>query len=263
MRYTVALDVSEKPGWAIFHDLTLHSSGTLWQEHKKADLGPYPYNYIQLAVEVSARIFDDVLFPVIKLMGPTDSIDIVIEETTASSQNYSQKILEFIHAETLNLIRTAIIDSQKVITRVSYIRDGVWKRICGATQSKVERNWNARVSRNKKKRGKTIAMLVTEKGGKAHRVRKLNAKDYAIRALKEIHGLEFAREREDECDAILLGTAFLWGAPVCDGTDEGGVLTDPMKNEILKIHAPHRVNEEITEMLSENPSSEEADEPAP
>src|ERR1035437_5866694 len=167
MQITVALDVSEKPGFAIIHDQCLVRSGTLFQQNSKSELGPYPYNYIQLAIEVADRILVEVLAPETHNMGVAfDKMSVCIEETTASSQNYSQKILEFIHYETLNVIRG--LRDEMVNVQVHYIRDGVWKRMTGANQSKVERNWNARVARNKKKRGKTIAMLVTEKGGKDH-----------------------------------------------------------------------------------------------
>lgn len=233
MQITVALDVSEKPGFAIFHETCLVRSGTLFQEKSKSELGPYPYNYIKLARKVADRVIKEVINP----LPIPNKIFVVIEETTASSQNYSQKILEFIHFELLARIEALQSDSMvqalQADIMVCYVRDGVWKRIVGATQSKKERNWNARVRRYKVKNNKKIAKLVTEKGGKAHRVRKLNSKDYALRAVKDIYGLELSREKEDEADAILLGTAFLWGAPYCDGTDEGGVLTDVIKEILL------------------------------
>lgn len=219
--YVVSIDLSTKPGYAVFFNGKLQSSGTLFADKKTGDFGSYPYNYMYLAQHTVNKIMEQVIKPILH----SDHRPLVVlEETTASSQNYSQKILEFIHLALLQVLRIYYIE-------VRYIRDGAWKRLVGATQSKEERNHNARLSRYKKKHNKVIGKL-KDKEGKLKRARKLDAKDYALRALRDIYNLDFNREQEDECDAILIATAYLWGCPVADGTIDGGLMTDEIKAEL-------------------------------
>lgn len=228
MQITIGLDLSSKTGFAVFHDTALVRSGTLWPEQDIFDINTiYPFNLRFLVEGFADRIVREVVQKE-RWENEGSPIHIVCEELTVGSEVTTQKRLHWLHLALLQKL-----EKYNVTYTLSVIRDGVWKRLTGANQTKTERNWNARISRYKKKNDKKIAKLVTEPGGKAHRVRRLDSKDYAIRAAKEIYGIDFKREQEDECDAILLTTAFLWGAPCADGTPEGGVLTDEIKEQLL------------------------------
>lgn len=248
----IALDLSTKPGYAVFENTRLVRYGTLFPKMPLKDVPlPYPHNYAHMANTVTEKLYTGIIRP---YLSQTNAIQIVIEETTASSQNYSQKILEWIH---LSLYQKLAVHEAWPIG-IHYIRDGVWKRLTGANQNKEERNWNARISRYKKKHNKTIAKLAAKKGEKPKRVRRLDSKDYAIRAVREIYGLELEREQEDQSDAILLGTAFIWGAPKCTGRDEDGILTDELKETLIANRCPVSIAENVTCDSKESPEPHSA-----
>jgi hypothetical protein len=231
MDWLISLDLSSKPGFAVYHKGVLIRYGTLFQKIKVDQMGPYPMNYVSHARHVVERIRDEVILPLIpalelEKLTPRD-IQFVIEETTASSQNYTQKTLEFIHC---GLIQFLV---EGLDAKVSYIRDGVWKRVCGANQNAAEKALNAKISRYKKKHNVTLAKFVNEQG-KLRVKGKLDRQDYYIRAVKEIFGLEFTKEFEDTAAAILIGLAYLRGAPLCDGTTKGGLLAKEPENWNLR-----------------------------
>lgn len=208
---TIAIDLSEKPGIAVYAETKLVRYVTLFPERKKSDMGPYPLNYLTMAQDIVDRIWGEIQ----DLPRP---VRVVLEETTASSQNYSQKILEFAHhALNVRLAAEGIA--------VAYIRDGVWKRLVGALQNKAERSHNSRLSNYKKKHNKVVGKL-KDKDGKLKRARKLDSKDYAIRAVQDHFQITLERADEDHADAILIGLAYLMGAPLCDGTTDGGTLDE-------------------------------------
>lgn len=206
----VALDISTNTGFAVYVDGKLVGSGTLWPDSHESDFGTYPNNYVDFTRCLAGKIFKEVLSPVLQA-NPGGDIRVVIEETTASQNNYAQKKLEFLHFQVLEICA-------RYRFPVVYIRDGVWKRIVGATQNKEERNLNAKIARIKKKTGAKLAKI----DGKV--VGKKNRKDYAIRAANEIFGKSLKKNDSNEADAILLGYAYLKGAPACDGTTLGGLL---------------------------------------
>lgn len=199
----LALDISSKTGYALFEKDELKSFDTLFVDQKVKDFGPYPQNYIKFAEFITDGIYK-------KTVIPFDPEVVVIEETNASRQNYSQKTLEYIH---FALNKKLGSEGRKV----AYIRDGQWKRLVGAIQNTEERRLNQRIARLKKKTGKRLAKIDGKVIGKRTR------KHYALRAFKEIFGIELQRKFEDAADAALLGYAYLKGAPLCDGTAKGGV----------------------------------------
>jgi hypothetical protein len=209
----LSLDLSTKTGWAYFEEGKLQECGTLFadKEPAKKDEWPwregYPWDFIKRARDVVNRI-STLFFQ----MSPDV---IVIEETTGSSNNYSQKILEFIHHDLLMLLS---MGTQKI--KVDYVRTGVWRNIVQATQNDEEKKWNAKIGRIKKKTGKRLAKI----DGKV--VRKLDRKDYALRAFERHFNQKLDRKMNDACDAALVGLAYIKGCPVCDGTTTGGTLKD-------------------------------------
>jgi hypothetical protein len=203
----LALDVSTNTGYAYYEDGKLILSGTIWPDKDLTSFGPYPFNYIDLAESLSKNIMN---FCVDFFIG---ECDIVVEETTASKNNYSQKTLEYLHFCLLRHIRSLGPNYQ-----VSYLRTGTWRSTVGARQTKEERNLNARISRIKKQTGKKLAKIDGKVVGRKDR------KDYAIRTVREIFGMSLKKKDNNQADAILLGWAYILGAPACDGTVKGGII---------------------------------------
>lgn len=204
----LSLDLSTKPGWAIFLDGQLKDYDTLFLDKKVEEFGDYPFSYANCADEVVDRLFHQVVD-----MHEFDAV--VIEETTAGRNNYSQKILEFIHLKVIERLR------EHYWEKVHYVRTGVWRKLTGANQNEEEKRHNARYRAAKKKKTKGDKTRVRVNG---ELTRKLDKKDYAIRAFREQFGIQLEKKMEDACEAALIGLAFLKGAPVCDGTTDGGTL---------------------------------------
>jgi hypothetical protein len=224
--YVVALDLSTKPGVAVFKDGLLLDSYTIWDFDgaiKKSHL-PYPENYVTVTNEIAKRLFYH-CFSHIEKSVPGSSITVVIEETTASSSNYSQKQLEFIHYAFLSHVFQFNRENSLSLTMwIKYIRDGVWKDLTGARQSKEERSYNAKISRIKQKIKKETGKqshILAKIDGKV--VAPLDRKDYYIRAANQMFDKKLEKKDENEAAALLLGKSFLMGAPLCDGTSTGGL----------------------------------------
>jgi hypothetical protein len=224
----IGLDLSTKPGFAVFEDGDLKRYGTLWADKTRDEFGPYPYNYLGWAEHTVIRLFNEVIDR--EMLHQPGKPLLIVEETTGSNQNYTQKILEFIHYRLLQECRLREY-------RVVYIRDGVWKNMVGARQNKEEKRLQARISRQKKKKKEAFlkenpnaekipsfrAKLDLDKSGKAKVVAKLDQADYSIRAFFEHFGTQLSKEHEDAAEAALLVQAYFLGAPHCDGTIDGGI----------------------------------------
>lgn len=200
----LALDLSTNPGWALYE---LQALGSVPKPSCFGELSfPRPDGYYPFVYLLWAKRAIDGVFQILDSSRPDI---VVLEETTASSNSYSQKILEFLHFEFL----------QRIVHRpipVVYVRDGVWKKQTGATQNAAERKHNAKVARIKKKTGKRLAKI----DGKV--VGRLDRKSYTVRAANEMFALSLTKKQNNTADAILLGAAFIAGVPLCDGTTKGG-----------------------------------------
>jgi hypothetical protein len=203
----LALDISTKTGWAVFEDGKPTSWGTLFPDKEAKEFGQYPFNYVSWAEYLADRLFDEIITP----NGVTNTV-IVIEETNASKQNYSQKILEYLHFCVVRKLRALVRDHSNVI----YLRTGEWRKATEAKMSKEEKALNAKIARIKKKTGKKLAKIDGKVVGKKGR------KHVALRVVQETFGIELKRKDEDAADALLLGLGFIKGAPACDGTTNGG-----------------------------------------
>lgn len=222
----IALDLSTKTGWASFRNGKLDKYGTIFLNQTVEAFGPYPYNYIEASKKMASMVFDKITE--LEMEDPNDPItDIVIEETNASKQNYTQKIVEYVHYSVVQMLNDILC---LTCMEIHYIRTGEWRKITGANKTKEEKSLNAKVSREKAKiRKKIEAEQGKEAAEKArilakidgHVVGKVTPKHQAIRAVKEIYGLDFQMKENDAVDAILVGTGFLRGAPLCDGTPKG------------------------------------------
>ena len=226
----LAIDLSSKPGFARYVNGVLVEYGTLFQEREYKDCGQYPLNFLTMTEEV----VKDVL-AVLYEFHADDLRDIaVVLEETCGGHGYAIKKLEFLHC-LLNFKLREI----GIVPR--YVRDGTWKAAVGAHQNDEEKRFNARISRQKKKKKEAFlkdnpgaekvpsfrAKLDLDGSGKAKVVRKLDVKDYYIRALREHFGIQLAYEEEDAAAAILVGYSFLNGCSVCDGTEDGGTERMP------------------------------------
>lgn len=240
MGITIGIDLSTKPGFAVFRGNELYRYGTLWADKTREDFGPYPYNYLALADYTICKLFNEVIDR--ETFNYSGVPTIVIEETTGSNQNYTQKILEFLHYRLIQEFRL------RQHFQLVYIRDGVWKNLVGARQNTAEKKLQSKISRQKKKKKADFlkanpnaekvpsfrAKLDLDGSGKAKVVARLDQADYSIRAFREIFGIELSKEHEDAAEAALLVKAFFMGAPHCDGTTEGGIPIETKKEKALE-----------------------------
>lgn len=204
----IALDVSSKCGYAFFKNGELAHYGTLFPEKKVTDFGSYPSNFMVFAEFISINIVAEIQK---FIEANPEKYEVVIEETNAGRNNYSQKMLEFIHFALIKRLN-------EIALRPKYIRTGVWRKICDANQSNEEKKLNAQISRIKRKTGKKVAKIDGKVVGKRTR------KHSALRAFQAHFSIELARKMEDAAEAALIGLAFMRGAPICDGTVYGGTL---------------------------------------
>lgn len=210
MSLILAIDLSTKPGIAILEDGNLLHASTLFNDKTVEDFGIYPYNYIEFAKYTITRL----LTYVQSLGFHWNKFDkIILEETTTSRSNYSQKKLEFLHYQFL-------LTFSNLSSKIVYIRSEIWKRITNAKMSKEEKANNAKIYRLKQKTGKRI-IRSDEKG---NRLRKVSRYDAYIRRCNDVFKTSFDRKEEDAAAACLLGLSYLRGAPTCDGKLTGGLL---------------------------------------
>jgi hypothetical protein len=208
-RTIVALDLSTKPGWARFlvkdGEVQKLQFDTIFPKKEIKDYGHYPFNYVDFARELASHLVSDI--NLIHINHP--EVEVVIEETTAGKNNYSQKILEFIHYAVLTGLQFKKIPA-------FYIRTGTWRAKVGANLNDEEKKLNAKIRRIKNKTGEKLAKI----DGKV--VGKRTKKHASLRCFKEHFGYELPLNMNDACEAVLIGLAYIKGAPVCDGTTEGG-----------------------------------------
>lgn len=209
----ISLDISTKPGWAIFYDKKLSGFGTLWADKVAEDFGPYPVNYIKLAEHVAERLYKEVILPAKEFLKGAD-VHFVIEETTTSQNNYSQKKIEFVHyALVANYLRNE---------KVWYVRDGQWKGVVGARLNEEERKLNKQIKEYKEENKSKLAKLDLG-DGKLRVVGKRKAQHAYMRAFSEQFGIALDIKHEDAAAACLMGLAFIKGVNLCDGKPKGGV----------------------------------------
>lgn len=215
MSLVLAIDLSTKPGIAIFNGGKLLHASTCFNDKTVEDFGNYPYSYIKFVQYTIIRLITYVQDQGYKW---AQFDNIVLEETTASKQNYSQKKLEFLHYE---LLLTLKAQHNKIV----YIRDGTWKRINEVQRSKDEKAINAKIKKLKQKTGKRVIRRDEE----GNPIRRVNRHDVYIRRCNDIFGTSFDRKQEDAAAACLLGRAFIKEGPICDGKVSGGLIMKETK----------------------------------
>jgi hypothetical protein len=186
----LSLDISSKTGWSVgiaYEDkYELQSYGQIPKVEKpKLD---YPHDYVSWAVQIAKPIIDKIRIERADV--------IVIEETTKSQNNFSQKILEFTHY----LVAEYIIQNG---LKSRYFMVGEWREAVGARQTGAESKQNKLSKKIKDKTGKKIAK---DENGKV--LGKITKKHVNVRRVKEIFNLDFKLKDNDTCDGILLGYAY-------------------------------------------------------
>jgi hypothetical protein len=188
----LALDISTKTGWSVAeiddNGYKLLESGTLDQQ-KKPDQ-KYPLNYILWALHCYNDISN-----LLKLHEPDH---IVIEETSKGSKNnYSQKILEWIH----HLVAEHMCQSDFTAT-YNYFYTEEWRRICGCIMNDEEKRQNKNIREQRKLGVKVVKNL------EGKRIGKITKKHTNVRRANEIFGLDLKLKNEDQADSLLLGYAY-------------------------------------------------------
>lgn len=206
----LSLDLSTHAGWALF-DLSdgpptplLLNYGVLELPSTAIKMGPgfYPWNYRHAANTIADQVLE-----LVRKIKPDR---IVIEETNLGKQRYSQKILEWVHKAVLDLLA---LDMD--ITDVTYISTSSWRSCLELRLTKEDKRSNSRLSRAKSKAKKKGQKLDKKKLGVKGRK---NWKHLAIEFVNKKYDLALKVKDNDVADAICLGTAFLRGAGLCDGT---------------------------------------------
>lgn len=212
MKKLLCLDISTKTGFAVFDDEKPVLWGTVFPDKTALDFGAYPENYVRWAEYLANRLFSVLSLDHQVYLGLEDGsprYEVVIEETNASKQNYSQKILEYLHFCIVKRLASAGC-------QVKYVRTGEWRKATASRLSKEEKALNAKIARIKKQTGSKLAKIDGKVVGRKGR------KHVALRRVEELLGIPLMRKDEDAADALLLGLGYLRGAPACDGTTKGG-----------------------------------------
>lgn len=203
-----ALDISTSTGYSVQeHDgeVKLLEQGSIQNDKRIEDYGPYPFSYYYAAKNMALLIQD-------QLSKHRPDV-IVIEETNGSRSRYTQKILEFLHYAVLH----TLLDTK---AKVVYINTSDWRKSVGGMLSKEDKKQNAKVAKAKQK-AKTDGKLDLKKFAELKKqmgVRgKVNKKHVAIRLVNQMFGLSLKAKDDDVADAICLGLALYNGVPHCDG----------------------------------------------
>lgn len=191
----LSLDISTKTGWALLisskEGCFPESAGRLTQISEPA--GIYPENYVDWAYQCYGEISD--------LIDNTAPDVLIIEETSRGSKNnFSQKILEFIHFLVAKYIKETKIKS-------IYVMSEQWRRETGCKMSKQESVHNKQVRNYKKNNSSKIAY---DEVGK--RIGIIGRKHVNIRRANEVFGQylpgPLKRKDEDMADSLMLGFAY-------------------------------------------------------
>lgn len=185
----LAIDLSTKPGVALFNKERPVFFTTLFSDLKRADFGTYPENMLKMTYHVVAKIVSLMN----KLIAEHGTFDlVVIEETVPGRETYSQKQLEWLHF----FLCQKLIGDFKITPK--YIRTGDWRKTLNMRLSKEDKKNNQLVSKGKK-RGR------------------IGRKHLSVRMANERWNLSLKIKDEDAADALNLGLAAYMGASFSSG----------------------------------------------
>jgi Holliday junction resolvasome RuvABC endonuclease subunit len=188
----LSLDISTKTGWSLAEIIdnktyNLIDAGTLDKRDQPHD--DYPKNYLDWACNCAIDIE--------KLIEQYTPDRLIIEETSKGSKNnFSQKILEFIHCFVAMYI-------SKFKIKTTYYRTEEWRRMVGCLMSKEEKKQNANIRKEKRSKGTVVV-----KNDEGKRIGIVGKKHVNVRKANELFNLDLKLKDEDRADAILLGYAY-------------------------------------------------------
>ncbi len=203
----LALDISTKAGFA-FLDGEMGAvpkilvSGKINLGRQVHSFGTYPGSYAAAAM---AQVLN--LIAKVKELQPDT---VVVEETNLGKNRYSQKVLEFIHGYFVWTYFEAGLAAPLI-----YVSSSKWRQAVELEMSKEDKKNNKTLNALKKAKGGTVSNAEKAAVGVAGKV---NKKHLAVRKANELWGLKLILKDNDEADALLLGTGYLLGAEICDGT---------------------------------------------
>lgn len=198
----LALDISSNTGYALLTEGgSLKAWGNLWNDKVVHEHGEYPWSYVDAAGSIAEKVE-----AVVNKYNPGR---VIIEETNKAKARYTQKFLEFTHLSVLKMLR-----NQGYTGLVTYISTSIWRRQVGIELSKEQKKANAKLSKAKSKAGGSLTPAEKKALGVKGRVTK---KHIAVQEVNRRFGLEFKQKDNDVAEAILLGCAYIEGAPHADG----------------------------------------------
>lgn len=198
----LALDLSTSTGYAILEGQEgaipkVLRSGTIVCPPAEPGTAQYPWslrNRCAAMVELISTVITHDL---------SDMDYVVIEETNLGRNRYSQKMLEWIHLNVLNLL--ALHGKT-----VKYINTSDWRRKLGTTLTAEDKKLNAKVRKLKKSGDKVGLKALGVRG-------KIGKKHVAVRFVNQTYNLGLKLKDNDQADAICLGVAYFLGVSTCDG----------------------------------------------
>ena len=125
----LSLDLSTKSGWALFDNGKLICYGQIKSDYKLTEEYPhYPKNYLDMAKSMAVEINKKVI--------SSDPCEIVIEETNKGKNRYSQKQLEFIHNEVIDILSDY---------KLHYMDTSEWRSLLEISLDKEQRKDNKEI----------------------------------------------------------------------------------------------------------------------
>lgn len=220
----LALDLSTKTGWAVLEkdiDLPrLVAYGTFFREDTPEDHGDYPWNYLRFTSDIAETVL-------MNLLPKFKPDQIVIEETTVGRENYSQRLIEFLHYSVLQRLMVRM-------DKVKYLRTGIWRKAVEMKLSKDQSKGNQKKNllRAKKQASQLRAKIKALGSKKTNQeavellknelnklqLGKVTKKHLSVAIVNKLYNLELGLQDNDAADAVLLGVASLKsGIEFCDG----------------------------------------------
>jgi hypothetical protein len=172
--------------------------GTIHLEESVHSFGQYPYSYLKAAAAQLTKIWHE---------HPGKFDRIIVEETNAGRNRYTQKLLEFLHHQ-------LIADALSHQTPVTYLDSSGWRHNLGLVMTKEQKKANAKLRkamRDAKAKGEKVDK-------KALGIKGLTTpKHVAIAHANTTFGLNLKVKDNDAADAICLGLAYFNHCEPCDG----------------------------------------------
>ncbi len=181
-----------EPGAKFVPELTRVGSGNLQLSKPVKELGPYPWSYLDAALEVASGAMS--------LINQFKPDSVVIEEINRAKARFSQKLLDGLHYAVLTELRGKL--------PVYFLSSSEWRRGIGLMVSKEDKKKNAKLSKAKRVARASGAKLDKKLLGIAG---KKSIKHAAVDWANTTFGLKLLKKQDDEADALGLIVAHCVG----------------------------------------------------